>query len=183
MFYTLQQLYAPIRDFLETGGGVLWFILFLAIALWHFIIERYWYMYVTHPREVKKIIAEWEAREDKQSWNARAIRQMLISRITLKLEKNLLVMQVLVALCPLLGLLGTVYGMISVFDIMAVTGTSNARAMASGISMATIPTMAGMVVALSGLYFSMRLRYRARFEEERVADLLQFTSTHVTAKG
>ena len=161
----------------------MWFILFLAIALWHFIIERYWYMYVTHPKEVKKTMAEWEAREDRQSWNARAIRKMLISRVTLKLEKNLLIMQVLVALCPLLGLLGTVYGMINVFDIMAVTGTSNARAMASGISLATIPTMAGMVVALSGLYFSMRLRYRAKFEEQRVADLLQFTSTQVTPEG
>jgi len=57
-----------------------------------------------------------------------------------------------VALCPLLGLMGTVTGMIEVFDVMAVSGTGNARSMASGVSKATIPTMAGMVGALSGVF-------------------------------
>ena len=39
--------------------------------------------------------------------------------------------------------------MVEVFDVMAVTGSGNARAMAAGISKATLPTMAGLVVALS----------------------------------
>ena len=60
-------------------------------------------------------------------------------------------------MCPLVGLLGTVTGMIEVFDVMAVQGSSNVKSMASGVSMATIPTMAGMVVALSGLLFEKRL--------------------------
>ena len=50
------------------------------------------------------------------------------------------------------GLLGTVTGMIEVFDVMAITGSGNARSMASGVSKATIPTMAGMVGALSGVF-------------------------------
>jgi biopolymer transport protein ExbB len=58
----------------------------------------------------------------------------------------------LVALCPLLGLVGTVTGMIEVFDVMALSGTGNARSMAAGVSRATIPTMAGMVGALSGVF-------------------------------
>ena len=66
-------------------------------------------------------------------------------------------LKTLIALCPLLGLLGTVTGMIEVFDVMAIAGSGNPRAMASGVSRATIPTMAGMVAALSGLYFSARL--------------------------
>jgi len=52
----------------------------------------------------------------------------------------------------LLGLMGTVTGMITVFDVMAVSGTGNARSMAAGVSKATIPTMAGMVGALSGVF-------------------------------
>ena len=56
------------------------------------------------------------------------------------------------ALCPLLGLMGTVTGMIEVFDVMAISGTGNARSMAAGVSKATIPTMAGMVGALSGVF-------------------------------
>ena len=43
-------------------------------------------------------------------------------------------------------------GMIEVFDVMAISGTGNARSMASGVSKATIPTMAGMVGALSGVF-------------------------------
>ena len=54
--------------------------------------------------------------------------------------------------CPLLGLLGTVTGMIEVFNIMAVTGGGDAKSMAGGVSRATIPTMAGMVAALSGVF-------------------------------
>jgi biopolymer transport protein ExbB len=56
--------------------------------------------------------------------------------------------------------------MIEVFDVMTILGTGNPRAMASGVSKATIPTMAGMVVALSGLFF------RHFFERKRV-DLIE----------
>ena len=48
--------------------------------------------------------------------------------------------------------MGTVTGMIEVFDVMAISGTGNARSMAAGVSKATIPTMAGMVGALSGVF-------------------------------
>ena len=58
----------------------------------------------------------------------------------------------LVALAPLFGLLGTVTGMIVVFDVMAYTGGGDAKAMAGGVSKATIPTMSGMVAALSGVF-------------------------------
>ena len=52
----------------------------------------------------------------------------------------------------MLGLLGTVTGMIEVFDVMAFTGTGNPRAMASGVSKATLPTMTGLVISISGLF-------------------------------
>ena len=57
----------------------------------------------------------------------------------------------------MLGLLGTVTGMIEVFDVMAISGSGNARGMAGGVSQATLPTMAGMVAALSGMIFSIQL--------------------------
>ena len=76
----------------------------------------------------------------------------------MNMEKTLIVIKMLIAICPMLGLLGTVIGMIHVFDVMAVTGTGNARAMASGISQATISTMAGMIIAISGLYFHLLIK-------------------------
>ena len=68
----------------------------------------------------------------------------------------------LVAVTPLLGLLGTVTGMVEVFNVMATTGSSNARLMAAGISKATIPTMAGLTVSLSGILMTNILESNAR---------------------
>ena len=72
---------------------------------------------------------------------------MLLSQANEKINAHLPMIKTMVALCPLLGLLGTVTGMIEVFNIMAVTGGGDAKSMAGGVSKATIPTMAGMVAA------------------------------------
>jgi biopolymer transport protein ExbB len=96
----------------------------------------------------------------------------MISELSEKLNHSLAYIKTLVAICPLLGLLGTVTGMINVFDVMALAGNGNPRAMASGVSMATIPTMAGMVAALSGLYFIHQLQRFARIEAQKAADHL-----------
>ena len=63
-----------------------------------------------------------------------------------------MMIKTLVAVAPLFGLLGTVTGMIVVFDVMAFTGGGDAKAMAGGVSQATVPTMSGMVAALSGVF-------------------------------
>lgn len=81
------------------------------------------------------------------------IRRGIPSEAKISTEKYSGTIELLIAICPMLGLLGTVAGMIHVFDVMTVTGSRNARSMAAGISLATISTMAGMVVAISGLYF------------------------------
>ena len=95
---------------------------------------------------------------------------MHVSATKLKLERGLSLIKTAVALCPMFGLLGTVTGMIEVFDVMAVAGSGNARGMASGVSKATLPTMAGMVAALSGMLFSIQLDRYANSETERVAE-------------
>ena len=172
MKYQLIGIFEQIRDFMETGGPVLWVILATAFLMWTVIIERYWFIRITYPALVKKTVDEWNARQDTSSWYAHRVREQLISRISVQLNRSLILLQTLVALCPLMGLLGTVFGMVHVFDIMAITGTGNARLMASGISMATIPTMAGMVTALSGLYFSARLKHHASYMTQLAADRL-----------
>ncbi len=161
-----------VRDFLETGGIVLQYILVVLLLMWVLILERLFYYRFNHPKLRVQVIDRWEARSDQTSWYARQIRRMLISEVDGKLGQSLLMIKTLIALCPLLGLLGTVTGMIEVFDVMAIAGGGNARAMASGVSRATIPTMAGMVAALSGMIFSVRLERFARDESARIADQL-----------
>ena len=80
----------------------------------------------------------------------------------------------LIGLAPLFGLLVTVYGMISVFDVMAFQGTGSPKAMASGISQATIPTMAGMVGAITGVFAQSLLDRYIKREKIRVEDRLTF---------
>ena len=161
-----------IRDFLDTGGQVLLVIAVLIFAMWLLILERFMYFFNGYRHYKKDVKNTWKTRSERNSWNAEQIRQAMVSRASMRLNANLPLINVMVALCPLLGLLGTVTGMIEVFDVMAITGTGSARSMASGVSKATIPTMAGMVGALSGVIASTYLQRKAKREVELLQDTM-----------
>ena len=161
-----------IRDFMELGGPVLYLIAGLLFIMWYMIIERILYIRGKHRKAVRSAINEWEARSERTSWAAHQVRDQLVSSVASKLRENLSMIQACVALAPLFGLLGTVTGMIEVFQVMAINGTSNARAMAGGVSRATVPTMAGMVAALSGLFLSFWLQRKAEQEREMLSESL-----------
>jgi biopolymer transport protein ExbB len=167
----LEPWYA-VEAFIERGGDVIWAIALALLAMWSLILERIWYLRTGHRREVERVEALWRRRAEHASWHAHQIRRQLVSEVASGLSRGLGMIQTLVGLCILLGLLGTVTGMITVFDTMAATGSSSARLMADGVSKATLPTMAGMVASLSGLFFSVWLQNLARSEAERVADHL-----------
>jgi biopolymer transport protein ExbB len=163
-----------IQQFLNTGGDVLWIILWTSICLWCLIVERLLYFKYIYPKHRELWVNQWESRTNKYSRQALFIRECIISEARISMGKTVPVIKMLVALCPLLGLLGTVTGMIHVFDVMAVTGSGNARAMASGVSQATIPTMAGMVIAIAGLYFSKLIEQHVSEETHHLTDLLTY---------
>ena len=171
IYYYLPAL-ETIRDFMELGGDVLFVIGFLTLFMWILIVERLIYLRTSHKRMAAKTIALWESRSDQGSWSAHQIRIRLISQVSAQVERNIPLIQTCVALCPLLGLLGTVTGMVEVFEVMAISGSGNPRSMASGVSKATIPTMAGMVAALSGVAMATYLQRKAGRERELLADNL-----------
>jgi biopolymer transport protein ExbB len=150
--YWFDSAYEAVARFMDMGGNVLWLIAILLFCMWALIFERIWYFKTGWKSDVSKVIAVWEGRDERKSWTAKQIREKLLSQARMQINHNLPVIKTLVALCPLLGLLGTVTGMIEVFNIMAVTGGGDAKSMAGGVSRATIPTMAGMVSALSGVF-------------------------------
>lgn len=170
--YQLYEWTEIIRRFMDAGGDVLWLIAAVTFLMWTLLFERFWYFRFGLKQDVDHITRQWEQRIERQSWNAHAIRERLISETSLKIKENLPLIQTLVALCPLLGLLGTVTGMIEVFNIMAVTGGGDAKSMAGGVSKATIPTMAGMVAALSGVFGNTYITRAAERESELVKDHL-----------
>ncbi|MBI1391853.1 MAG: MotA/TolQ/ExbB proton channel family protein [Alphaproteobacteria bacterium] len=148
-----QVAYDALRDFLAAGGPVLMVIGVVTFVMWAMILERLMYWSTSHGSVVARAKRSWAARTDHHSWYANAVREKLISETKQHAEQFNGLIRALVAVTPLLGLLGTVTGMVFVFDVMAVTGSSNARLMAAGITRATIPTMAGLVASLSGLIF------------------------------
>jgi biopolymer transport protein ExbB len=170
--YALFEIWESIRSFMEMGGFILTWIAVLTFFMWTLILERVWYFRSEHKAQVSHALDAWEARRERQSWNARQIRQAMISQVSEQMNATLPLIKTCVAVCPLLGLLGTVTGMIQVFDVMALTGSGNVRSMASGVSMATIPTMAGMVAALSGILGDTYLTRKSQSEHELLEDHL-----------
>ncbi|MBR9729564.1 MotA/TolQ/ExbB proton channel family protein [Shewanella intestini] len=172
MMLYLMDIWDSVRGFMATGGDVLWLVAAVLFLMWVLMLERYWYINLIAPKAHKNIIQAWGNREDSTSWYAHRIREAWVSQAKQDMNARMLIIKTLVATCPMIGLLGTVTGMITVFDVMAVHGTSNARMMAAGISMATMPTMAGMVAALSGVFFSTRLDAKMKISIEKLKDSL-----------
>ncbi len=170
--HSLIELWESVRDFIATGGDVLYIVAFVLFMMWVLIIERFWFIAREYPVMRDRIIANWNARADTTSWYAHKIRDAWVSEAESKLKERMNVINTLIAVCPMIGLLGTVTGMIAVFEIMAVQGTGNPRLMAAGISMATIPTMAGMVACLSGVFVSSKLEGKVKSAVHQLADSL-----------
>lgn len=160
----------------DQGGYTLWAILMSAFLMWILICERYWFHWRQLPGLKDKLKQEWIDHRDTltEVMMFRKI-QALTSDLLAESKRNLVPLQALTVILPLLGLLGTVSGMIKVFEVITVFGTGNTRGMASGISEALVTTMAGLFTALSGIYFVSDLEGRAehtarRFEQELVED-------------
>ena len=168
LFFVLPE----IREFFEAGGPVLWGILMVTIIMWTLIIERFWFFQYLLPQKRVKIIDEWGSVNNKGDWFSMRMRDQMISEVSTEPKRFLLTIETMMQILPLLGLLGTVVGMIKVFDVMTFFGTGNARLMASGVSQATIPTMAGLVAAISGLYIANLLKRKADDEIASIADQL-----------
>jgi len=146
----VEAIFVAIRTFMEAGGDVLYLIAGATFLMWAIVCERYMFIVSDHRKDVSLALTFWEGRAERTSWQARMIRERLISEVNERLKTNMGLIKTLIALLPLLGLLGTVTGMVQVFEAMTYSG-GNARSMAAGVSAATIPTMSGMVATLSGV--------------------------------
>lgn len=156
---------------MEAGGDVLYLIAGATFVMWALIFERFWFFQFDHKRDVGNALAYWEGRPERTSWNAHMIRERLISEVNNRLTLNMSFIKTLISLLPLLGLLGTVTGMVSVFEAMTYSG-GNARSMAAGVSMATIPTMSGMVATLSGVLANTYLQAKVAEDSAYLEDTL-----------
>jgi len=174
--WALMEAFAVVRDFHFAGGIVMWTIGLNTLMMCTLICERIIYYRFNLPTEINRVTSAWFARDDRYSWYAHQIRLKLVSEINVRAYFSLPIIKCMVTLCPLFGLLGTVTGMIEIFDVMNAFGMNNTRSMASGISRATLPTMAGMGSAIFGLTaYRFLLRYY-EIQVQAVADQLSLST-------
>lgn len=169
-FESLLRWGEPLARLVDAGGAVLVAIAVVAMVLFALVLERWWYFRVVWRNERRALVRRWVARKDHSSWSALTLREVWTRELIARLQRPLPWLNLLVMLCPLLGLLGTVTGMIAVFDGLAMSGANQERAMADGVARATLPTMVGMAVAVAGLLFATRLEHTIRREDQRLHD-------------
>jgi len=165
--------FQDLQAFLDRGGPVLLVVMAATFVMWALILERLFYFRFAHKQVAAEAIAEWRSRSDRKSKLAHWVRDKLVSEVRAKAEQNVQLTKAMVALAPLLGLLGTVTGMVAVFDIMGITAGADAKAMSAGVSRATIPTMAGMVASLSGILFTSGMDRRVNRSVQQVEDSME----------
>lgn len=157
----MSELLNPLLTFRQLGGPLIWALFAVAFFMWLLIVERLLFIYWHYPALKKQKQQQWQSTKKQSLWQAQSLKGLLICELSLALHRGLHIIKLLISLCPLLGLLGTVTGMIVVFDSLSFGASSDAKALANGIYKATLPTMSGLLLALSGLYFSHFLQKKA----------------------
>lgn len=181
MLTLIDNLFPWFGDMLELGGDILLLIIVIAAIMWALILERLVYFRFVLPSQKLQIINLWQDRQNKETWTSKQLRQLLMARVLRNSIRNLELIKTLVKVCPLLGLLGTVMGMLEIFDALAITGNNSARTTAGGVSKATVSTMAGMVVAISGLMISNHLSNKADLLKNQLPKLLPLSEKAVNS--
>ena len=160
-------------DLISRGGPVLYLLFILTLIIFTVLINKYYFVFID-----KKV---WYTTKLNNFYTTYPPERMKLSRVEstflseFKRDSNsgIRLLDGLIGMCPMLGLLGTVYGMIEVFEVLSFLGTGNPRAMSSGVAKATIPTMASMVITLFGLYFRQDLTHRLNKATEQMTLLIK----------
>ncbi len=166
-----------LAELFDRGGPVLYILFIVTLFIWFIIFSKYLSTSYNNKNWIKNNFVIFSDGVNINRSNIHLFEESFLIHIKRVSTQKLKILDGLIGLCPMLGLLGTVYGMIEVFEVLAVLGTGNPRAMSTGVAKATIPTMAGMTIALSGLFFKFDLANRVERYQEEARDFLKKTIT------
>ena len=195
-------------DYLTAGGWFMLPLLICSVLLISIVIERIWFLqkrlvspegllrtFINHSKDQSITIQQQDSYIESSSLGELLVtayrfkdkpRNMVedkvveaSSNVRMKLERNLNMLGIIASISPLLGLLGTVVGMITVFaNINLIDGSSNSDLLASGISEALITTAFGLLVAVPGLifykYFSARVNLHMLNMQNELSKFVDF---------
>jgi len=161
-------------DYLYQGGDVIFPLIFVSVWMWYLIIKKlcvlnYWKKQRgKNSDEIQSVMADYKTHKTPDPKINRRLLETLVKKRQINIERHVQTIFVLAAIAPLLGLLGTVTGMISTFEAISRFGTANARAMAAGISEALITTQIGLIVAVPGLFMGHMIRRKTDAMQNRM---------------
>ena len=149
-----------LDELFTRGGPVLYLLFLLTFLIFLVLINKYFFLIYDKKFWLDKNLNNYINDNPPSKVSLKTVESTYIAELKRVSNSNIKILDGLIGMCPLIGLLGTVYGMIEVFEVLSFLGTGNPRAMSSGVAKATIPTMASMVISLFGLYFRQDLTYR-----------------------
>ena len=156
-----------LNELFLRGGPVLYVLFFITLIIFYILIDKYRFIFFNSESWLKLKLSEFKKEFPPETTDYKFVESVLLASVSRESKTNIKMLEGLISMCPMIGLLGTVYGMIEVFEVLAVLGTGNPRAMSTGVAKATIPTMAGMTIALSGLFFKFDLANKVeRYQED-----------------
>lgn len=137
-----------ILEYADRGGIIVQILIGLnilgfAIMLWKFLV---FYFAKLQREKMAKRILEF-VRKNNQNFSKASLQNSLDIQIQ-KLEFGLGTVKIIASVAPLLGLLGTVIGVLSAFDAITAQGLGDPTIFSDGISVALITTVAGLIVAI-----------------------------------
>lgn len=196
----MESLYRAV-DYLLQGGWVMSPLILCSVIMWTLIVERFYFFYGLGRYDIRirdaiRTLQSGEPEQKGRGLRARILASFLRERTGIpSLDKNILYhcalklkpqfhrhlafIAVLASVAPLLGLLGTVIGMVHTFNVITLFGTGNVKGLSSGISVALITTQSGLIVAIPGLFLSGYLYRRAARFEMRLEEIAAVLMRHV----
>ena len=139
--------------FLNDASVIFWVIMFLSVVMWWTIARCYLQCYIEYPKLLTHYQNAWTTTWQEQPHSlAVAIRDGFTAELNNLLTQKLIFIKTLTGVLPLLGLLGTVDGMIDNFSVLS-NSLGVSELFSSGIAQALLTTLAGLVTGLSGLFF------------------------------
>ncbi len=141
-----------IFDYIQQGGPVMYLLLLLNIIGFALLVWKILTI-VNAKKSFTDTVSEMKSKLTSQLdiSNSQLVMSLLKDEVQLtvhSLETGLNTIKIIASIAPLLGLLGTVIGIFSAFTVISDAGLSNPALFASGIAMALITTVGGLVVAI-----------------------------------
>lgn len=189
-------------EYLVQGGWVMFPLIVCSLIMWTLIGERLYFFHRLSRQDISiQVAIRLMGGGEPPPQEARGLRARIVSSFVRQrtgrsdLDKSILrhcaqrqrpgihrylaVIAVLAAVAPLLGLLGTVIGMVDTFHVVSNFGTGNVKGLSSGISVALITTQSGLIVAIPGFLSSVHLHRRARRQEMRLQEITAVLDRHL----